>query len=310
MLDCLELLARFADAAGATAIQDPWSVTTPPLYGRHMGDEEEVAEDEDFDEEDDLEDDDFDDEDDEEEFDEEDFDEEDEDDIDEELDDEIEDIDIDEDEEDDFDDDEDLGGLDEDEDEEPERAADRPTNNGLASCRKGMLPAIVDRLFSTRGKVGPLWFPKDASRPVAAGLASDALQLVGREHSAMAAPLDHSSDSSPESPTPETSTRRLREQSQIDFELEFLGRILEREPFFVAALRVHADNLAAKGQYARALQIDRRLVRLVPEDADRLVQPGVQLRRAGHDRARVLRPPEGARARLPDRAADCAGIPT
>jgi tetratricopeptide (TPR) repeat protein len=83
----------------------------------------------------------------------------------------------------------------------------------------------------------------------------------------MAAPLDRPGDSSSERPTPETSTRRPREQSQIDFELEFLGRILEREPFFVDALRVHANNLAAKGQYGRALQIDRRLVRLVPEDA-------------------------------------------
>jgi tetratricopeptide (TPR) repeat protein len=83
----------------------------------------------------------------------------------------------------------------------------------------------------------------------------------------MASPLDLPGDSSSESPTPETSTRRLREQSQIDFELEFLGRILEREPFFVDALRVHANNLAAKGQYGRALQIDRRLVRLVPEDS-------------------------------------------
>jgi tetratricopeptide (TPR) repeat protein len=82
----------------------------------------------------------------------------------------------------------------------------------------------------------------------------------------MAAPLDRPGDSSPESPTPETSTRRLREQTQIDFEIEFLGRILEREPLFVEALRVHADNLAAKGQYGRALQIDRRLVRLAPED--------------------------------------------
>ena len=47
----------------------------------------------------------------------------------------------------------------------------------------------------------------------------------------MAAPLDRPGDSSSERPSPETSTRRLREQSQIDFELEFLGRILERDPF-------------------------------------------------------------------------------
>jgi tetratricopeptide (TPR) repeat protein len=82
----------------------------------------------------------------------------------------------------------------------------------------------------------------------------------------MAAPLDQSGESSPDTPPHEAGKRRLREQSQIDFELEFLGRILEREPFFVAALKVHAGNLAATGQYARALQIDRRLVRLVPED--------------------------------------------
>ena len=66
---------------------------------------------------------------------------------------------------------------------------------------------------------------------------------------------------------PETSTRRLREQSQLDFELEFLGRILERDPFFADALRVHANNLAAKGLYGRRLQIDRRLVRLLPDRA-------------------------------------------
>jgi tetratricopeptide (TPR) repeat protein len=83
----------------------------------------------------------------------------------------------------------------------------------------------------------------------------------------MSAPLDRPSDSSSERQVPETSTRRLREQSQIDFELEFLGRILEREPLFVDALRAHANNLAATGQYGRALQIDRRLVRLMPEDS-------------------------------------------
>jgi tetratricopeptide (TPR) repeat protein len=59
----------------------------------------------------------------------------------------------------------------------------------------------------------------------------------------------------------------LREQSQIDFEIDFLGRVLERDPFYVDALRIHASNLAAKGHYGRALQIDRRLVRLIPDDA-------------------------------------------
>jgi tetratricopeptide (TPR) repeat protein len=64
---------------------------------------------------------------------------------------------------------------------------------------------------------------------------------------------------------PETSTRRLRAQSQRDFELEFFGKILERDPYYADALRVHGNNLAARGQYNRALQVDRRLVRLQPE---------------------------------------------
>jgi tetratricopeptide (TPR) repeat protein len=83
----------------------------------------------------------------------------------------------------------------------------------------------------------------------------------------MAAPVDRSGDPSSERPSPEISTRRLREQSQLDFEIDFLGRILERDPYFVDALRVQANNLAAKGLYARALQLDRRLVRLTPDDA-------------------------------------------
>jgi tetratricopeptide (TPR) repeat protein len=74
-------------------------------------------------------------------------------------------------------------------------------------------------------------------------------------------------DPSTEGPVPETSTRRLREQSQLDFEVEFLGRILERDPLYTDALRVHGNNLAAKGHYGRALQVDRRLVRLLPERA-------------------------------------------
>lgn len=83
----------------------------------------------------------------------------------------------------------------------------------------------------------------------------------------MAAHYDRTGDSSSEHSSSETSTRRFREQTQRDFEIEFLGRVLERDPYFVDALRVHGNNLAAKGEYARVLQLDRRLVRLVPDDA-------------------------------------------
>ena len=80
----------------------------------------------------------------------------------------------------------------------------------------------------------------------------------------MPADNDRSEDSF-ESSVPETSTRRLREQSQLDFELDFLGRVLERDPLYGDALRVHANNLAAKGLLNRALQADLQLVRLRPE---------------------------------------------
>ena len=77
---------------------------------------------------------------------------------------------------------------------------------------------------------------------------------------------DWTSDPNRDRPARETSTRRVREQSQRDFEIEFLGGVLERDPYFIEAIRVHANNLSAKGLYSRANQLDRRLVRLLPED--------------------------------------------
>lgn len=65
-----------------------------------------------------------------------------------------------------------------------------------------------------------------------------------------------------EGPTPELSTRRLRDQSQLDFELGFLGGVLARDPLNADVLKVHADNLAAKRLHHRALQADLQLVRL------------------------------------------------
>jgi hypothetical protein len=66
-------------------------------------------------------------------------------------------------------------------------------------------------------------------------------------------------------PAPETSTRRSRAQTQLDFELEFLGAVLARDPLNADVLKVHADNLAARGLLHRALQADLMLVRLRPE---------------------------------------------
>jgi tetratricopeptide (TPR) repeat protein len=76
---------------------------------------------------------------------------------------------------------------------------------------------------------------------------------------------DSPDDRSRDAQGPETSTRRLRARAQREFELEFFAKVLERDPFHADALRVHGNNLAARGEYNRALQIDRRLTRLQPE---------------------------------------------
>ncbi|GIW81740.1 MAG: hypothetical protein KatS3mg105_3547 [Gemmatales bacterium] len=56
------------------------------------------------------------------------------------------------------------------------------------------------------------------------------------------------------------------EQSQLDFELDFFGGILERSPDYVDVLRVMSNNLALKGRYAQGLAIDKRIVALRPHD--------------------------------------------
>jgi tetratricopeptide (TPR) repeat protein len=69
-------------------------------------------------------------------------------------------------------------------------------------------------------------------------------------------------------PTSTSSGRaRAADQSQLDFELEFFARILERYGDYVDVLRVQGNNLTLKGRYAEGLQIDKRLVHLRPTDA-------------------------------------------
>src|SRR5713226_7452690 len=59
---------------------------------------------------------------------------------------------------------------------------------------------------------------------------------------------------------------RPHEQSQLDFELDFFGRVLERHPDYIDVLRVQGNNLTLKGRFAEGLQIDKRLVQLRPGD--------------------------------------------
>ncbi len=74
--------------------------------------------------------------------------------------------------------------------------------------------------------------------------------------------------SSGESKSVSTSSALVKasDQSQLDFEINFFGAILDRFPEYVDILRVHGNNLTLKGRYAEGLHIDKRLVQLRPSD--------------------------------------------
>jgi len=61
--------------------------------------------------------------------------------------------------------------------------------------------------------------------------------------------------------------RRYERQSQNDFEIELFQGVLARCPEYVDVLRVLANNLAARGDRRASLDMDRRLVKLRPNDA-------------------------------------------
>jgi tetratricopeptide (TPR) repeat protein len=81
----------------------------------------------------------------------------------------------------------------------------------------------------------------------------------------MAHPGKHSDESS--EPTTGSRPGRVTEQSQLDFELEFFGAVLNGMPDYVDVLRVMGNNLTRKGRYNQGLQIDKRLVELRPQDS-------------------------------------------
>jgi tetratricopeptide (TPR) repeat protein len=56
------------------------------------------------------------------------------------------------------------------------------------------------------------------------------------------------------------------DQSQLDFEIDFFGGILQRLPDYVDVLRIMGNNLTLKGRYMQGLQVDKRLVQLRPSD--------------------------------------------
>ena len=78
-------------------------------------------------------------------------------------------------------------------------------------------------------------------------------------------PGKHSNEGS-EPTSPSSSLTRPTDQSQLDFEIEFFGGILERLPDYVDVLRIMGNNLTLKGRYMQGLQVDKRLVQLRPSD--------------------------------------------
>jgi tetratricopeptide (TPR) repeat protein len=68
-------------------------------------------------------------------------------------------------------------------------------------------------------------------------------------------------------PTSTAGRPRSTDQTQLDFEIEFFGRILDRYADYVDVLRVQGNNLTLKGRYVEGLQIDKRLVQLRPHDS-------------------------------------------
>lgn len=74
----------------------------------------------------------------------------------------------------------------------------------------------------------------------------------------------------PEHGTPQRpagpSLAQLAEKTQLDFEIDFFGAVLQDLPDFVDALRAHATNLTLKGRYEDGMTVDKRLIRLRPGD--------------------------------------------
>jgi len=81
----------------------------------------------------------------------------------------------------------------------------------------------------------------------------------------MAHPGKHSNEG-PEPAATGHPLARPSEQSQLDFEIEFFGAILERRSDYIDVLRIMGNNLTLKGRYAQGLQIDKRLIQLRPTD--------------------------------------------
>lgn len=58
----------------------------------------------------------------------------------------------------------------------------------------------------------------------------------------------------------------LAERSQLDFEVEFFGKLIAAVPDFTEVLHVQAANLTTKGRLKDGLAVDQQLVAVRPTD--------------------------------------------
>jgi len=58
----------------------------------------------------------------------------------------------------------------------------------------------------------------------------------------------------------------LAERSQLDFEVEFFGKLIAAVPGYTEVLRVQASNLTVKGRVQDGLAVDKQLVAAQPDD--------------------------------------------
>ena len=63
-----------------------------------------------------------------------------------------------------------------------------------------------------------------------------------------------------------TSKKEIKKQDDIDFEIQFIEAVLQKNPNFVEALTALGDLYTKRGLYEKGLQIDERLSRLKPND--------------------------------------------
>lgn len=75
--------------------------------------------------------------------------------------------------------------------------------------------------------------------------------------------------------------------SQLDFDIDFFERLLGRNESDVEVLRVLAELVSKKGAIKRAVELDSRLVALLPEDPLVRYNHGCSLARAGQAREAI-----------------------